>query len=86
MIINKTNTKNSVSGVSAVAQRVNDPAYLCGGICLIPSPVQWVKDLEFLKLVDRNFHMPQVRLKKKKKEKEYLKLHYMKITSHQVNE
>ena len=67
-------------GVPAVVQRVNDSGCLCGGAGLIPGPVQWVKNLALLQLWYRshlqlrfdpwpkNFHMPWVRLNKKRKE------------------
>ena len=57
-------------GVLSVAQWVNNPACLCGGAGLIPSPDQWVKDLILLQLWHRgqlqlrfdpwpgNFHTP----------------------------
>ena len=37
-------------GVPAVAQWVNDPAYLCVGSGWIPGLAQWIKDLVLLQL------------------------------------
>ena len=59
-------------GVPAVAQWFNDLACLCGGVGLIPSSAQWVKDAALTELWCRsqlrlgfdpwpgNFHMPQL--------------------------
>ena len=67
-----------------MAEGVNDPAYLCGGTGSIPGPVQWLKDPAMLQLWCRlqlwlrlgNFHMPQVQLKKMKKQQVFsAKLH-----------
>ena len=61
-------------------QWVNDPVYLCGIAGSIPGLVQWVKDLVLLLLWQRvqlwlkfdswpgNFQVPQVWMKKKRKE------------------
>ena len=68
-------------GVPATAQWVNDPASLCGiAGWFNPWPAQWVKDPSLLLQLwhrlqlqlgfspwPRNFHMPQVSKKKKKK-------------------
>jgi len=68
-----------------VAQWVDDSACLCGGVGLIPGPVQWVKDPAMLQLQHRsqlwfgfdpwprNFHTLQVQPKKKDKDKIKLK-------------
>ena len=42
------------SGVPAVAQWINDLAYLYGGSGLSPSLVQWVKDPALLQLQHRS--------------------------------
>ena len=61
-----------------LAQQVNDPACLCGGASLIPSPAQYVKNTILLQLWHRlqrqlgvipwprNFHLLWVQPKKKK--------------------
>ena len=38
-------SESKLLGVPAVAQWVNDPAYLCGGVGWIPGLAQWFKDL-----------------------------------------
>ena len=66
-----------------MAQWVNDLSCLCGNVSLIPSLAQWVKEpvlqqqwcrsqLQLRSVSDpwpRNFHMPQVRLKKENENK-----------------
>ena len=68
-----------MQGVSAVVQWVNEPTCLCGIAGSIPRPAQWVKDPVLPQLWQRsqmqlrfdpwprNFHIPQVQPKKKKK-------------------
>ena len=69
------------AGVSAVAQWVDDLAYLYGIACSIPGLTQWVKDLVLPQLWCRsqmwlrfylwpgNFHLLRVWLKKDKKKR-----------------
>lgn len=62
-----------------MVQWVNDPAWLCGGAGLNPSPAQLLQDLALPKLRPEsqlwlrlspwlgNFHVPRMRLKTKRK-------------------